>query len=110
MKLFYRELSDNKTITYVLGQNAYDNDSIIDNADKNDWWFHMNNKPSSHCIVESNIINSNDIKFATDLIKTNTKYVKGEKNQFCYIQIKYLKKTKKKGQVKFINEPNIVIL
>ena len=42
----------------LLGKNAKENHLLIDHADPNDWWFHIDNYPSGHCIVESTEINN----------------------------------------------------
>jgi predicted ribosome quality control (RQC) complex YloA/Tae2 family protein len=110
MKTFTFQSANHILHTYILGQNAHDNQAIIDNADKNDWWVHMNEQPSSHCIIETDIITIDDLKNATELIKSNTTCNKNMKNNFCYTQIKNLKKTKTKGRVKFITIPQTIIL
>lgn len=106
MKLIKRETINNKSsITFILGENARDNHRIIDDADKNDWWFHIDDKSSSHCIVEVPDLTQEDIIFATDLIKSNTRHDKNKKVNFCYTQIKNIKKTKNPGQVKLLVTP-----
>ena len=103
MKQFQRIINDNEVVNYILGQNAQDNHDIIDNADVNDWWFHLSDLPSAHCIVEKSEIEDNDILFAYELILKNSKYKNYKKLEICYTQIKNIKKTKKPGEVKFIN-------
>ena len=41
----------NVNIIYKIGRNARDNFNLIDESDKDDLWFHINNKPSCHVIV-----------------------------------------------------------
>ena len=43
--------SMNVNIIYKIGRNAGDNFNLIDESDKNDLWFHINNKPSCHVIA-----------------------------------------------------------
>ena len=43
--------SMNVNIIYKIGRNAEDNFNLIDESDKNDLWFHINNKPSCHVIA-----------------------------------------------------------
>ena len=38
-------------ITFTIGQNAEENDKIIDNAQSNDLWFHVDNKKSCHVVA-----------------------------------------------------------
>ena len=98
------------TINYVLGTNDKDNHLIIDNADINDWWFHLYDYPSAHCIVERDIIDDEDKKFACSLIEEKSKYAKIKKqNKYCYTQIKNIKKTKKAGEVIFLKKPEYLM-
>ena len=41
----------NVNIIYKIGRNARDNFNLIDESDKDDLWFHINNKPSCHVIA-----------------------------------------------------------
>jgi len=113
MKQFERTIEiDGKEIVikYILGLNDKDNHQIIDDADQNDWWFHLSDYPSAHCIVERDVIDTEDIKFACDLIESKSKYAKNKKqNKYCYTQVKNLKKTKKAGEVVFLKKPEYVI-
>jgi predicted ribosome quality control (RQC) complex YloA/Tae2 family protein len=43
--------SMNVNIIYKIGKNAEDNFNLIDESDKHDLWFHINNKPSCHVIA-----------------------------------------------------------
>ena len=112
MKVFERTININGndiTIKYILGTNDKDNHQIIDDADPNDWWFHLNDNPSAHCIVERDEIDTEDMKFACSLIEEKSKYAKLKKrNKYCYTQIKNIKKTKKAGEVTFLKDPEII--
>ena len=111
MKEFERiiENTDLKII-YKLGQNAKENHELIDYADQSNWWFHLEDYPSGHCIVERSEIEIEDIIFASTLVKENSKYKNFKKLSICYTQIKNIKKTKKPGEVKILKKPNIIIL
>ena len=78
MKIFKLN-SDNKDIVFRLGDNAKENHQLIDDADPNDWWFHLDNYPSSHCIVETNELNNQLTIYAAQLVKEYSKY-KNHKN------------------------------
>ena len=111
MKEFERFVEDkNITIKYILGKNAQDNHNIIDNADKNDWWFHLTDFPSGHCIVETDLLDKEDIIFASNLVKDNSKYKNINKVSVSYLQIKHIKKTNKPGEVILLKKPNKVIV
>ena len=51
---------DEVEITFRLGKNALENHELIDDADPNDLWFHLDGFPSGHCILEVNRNNNFD--------------------------------------------------
>ena len=53
-------------ITFKLGRSASENHMLIDDADGDDWWFHLADEPSGHCIIE---INDNSELDKDDIIK-----------------------------------------
>jgi predicted ribosome quality control (RQC) complex YloA/Tae2 family protein len=94
-------------VTYTIGQNASDNDAIIDAAGPNDIWFHVNNKPSCHVIATvPDDINRSDIKYIVSqgvvLCKKNS-YPSEKKLPILFTRVKNIQKTNKPGQV-FIPE------
>ena len=109
MKEFQRKLDDQTSVTYRLGENAQENHLVIDEADPEDWWFHTDGFPSGHCIVEKIDIDIEDIKFASNIIKENSKYKKQKNLRICYTQVKNLKKTKNPGEVKLLKNPETFI-
>lgn len=94
-------------ITYTIGQNAEDNDAIIDAASPNDLWFHVDNKPSCHIIasVPDNVSRA-DIGYIINqgvvLCKKHS-YPSEKKLPILYTRIKNIKKTNIPGRV-FISE------
>lgn len=111
MKQFQR-IYENKgyfeNVNFILGENAKDNHDIIDNADPNDWWFHLSNYPSAHCIVEKDKLENADKIFACQLIFSKSKHVhSNKKSKYIYTQIKNIKKTKKLGEVKILKKAEI---
>ena len=99
----------NNNIKYNLGKNAKENFILIDNADKEDWWFHLDNYPSGHCIVESKNLNEEMIIFACNLVKNNSKF-KDKKVKIIYTMIKNIKKTKTLGMVNILTKPKEIII
>ena len=93
---------------FKLGQNARENHLIFDQALKNDWWFHLNDFPSGHLIIESKDIIKDEIKHAAFLVKDNSKYKNLKKIKVCYTQIKNLKKGKTLGEIIINNKPLII--
>jgi hypothetical protein len=100
-------------ITYVLGQNSQDNHNMIDMIKKDNnqyWWFHLRNFPSGHCIVKSTTINNNIIYTAGLLVKDHSKYINYKNIKVDYIQLKYIKKTHKIGEVILLKKPSLIII
>ena len=111
MKEFLKfNIVTNTDIKFILGQNAKDNHDIIDNSDKNDWWFHLTDFPSGHCIVEKDKLSNQEIFFAAQLVKDYSKYKNINKVSVSYLQVKNIKKTKKLGEVILLKKPNIIII
>ena len=90
-------------INYILGENAKDNHQIIDYADGNDIWVHLDELPSGHCIIETNIIKDIYLYNAYNLIIEKSKYKYCKKIVYTYV--KNIKKTKNPGEVTFIKKP-----
>lgn len=109
MKEFKRIIDDSNFVNYRLGENANENHKIIDDADKEDWWFHIDGYPSGHCIVEKIDIDIEDIRFASNIVKENSKYKNHKNLRICYTQVKNLKKTKNPGEVKLLKNPQTFI-
>lgn len=93
-------------IIFRLGSNAQENWNLIDDADPNDWWFHVDNMPSGHCIVETSVLNEHLINYACSLVIENSKAKKLDKITIIYTQVKNLKKTKTVGEVIIISSIN----
>lgn len=97
MKIF-NIVDDNTSVTFRLGRNAKENHGLIDHADPEDWWFHIKDHPSGHCIVEKNQLSKQDIIFAGKIVKEHSKQ-KNKKISIIYTQVKFIKKTKIPGEV-----------
>lgn len=93
-------------INYILGENAKENHTIIDYADKNDIWVHLNDYPSAHCIIETNQVKDEYLLNAFNLIMDKSKY---KSNEIVYTFVSNIKKTKNPGEVKFKKIPSIKI-
>ena len=89
----------NNDIVYRLGRNAKENFDLIDDADPNDWWFHLSDHPSGHCLIDSEIIDKSMIIFAANLVKEYSKQKNNKNVKIIYTQIKNITKTKTLGQV-----------
>lgn len=98
------------SFTIVIGRNAQENWQILDNANKNDLWVHLNDKASPHIIIKKNPnykLKPKDIKLAGLLCKQYSKYKKDNNIEYCYTKVKNVKKGKDVGEVELNIEPNI---
>ena len=102
-------------IKFLIGKNALDNFSIIDNSNKEDIWFHLEDYPSSHVIAKVfNItINKKELKYIIKqgalLCKQNSKYASYPNIKIIYTKINNVKKTNVIGSVITMNTQRIII-
>ena len=90
-------------IIFRLGKNAKENFELIDCASKDDYWFHIDDEPSGHCIVAHNIMTKEIIITASLMVKENSKFKDKKNVKIIYTQISNIKKTKILGQVIILN-------
>ena len=96
-----------------LGKNKTENDQLITDAEDNDYWVHISEYPSGHCIIENpeNIkIPRKVLKRACCLVKQHSKRNSIKNLSFDITQIKYIEKTNILGQVivtKMLKQINI---
>ena len=110
--VYFQEI--NKHIDFTIGKNDKDNFDIIDNANSNDIWFHLNNYPSCHVIASINdIIKKKDLRYIIKkgalLCKANSKYKSDKDLSIIYTNIKNVKKTEKIGSVITTNTKIILV-
>jgi len=107
-----------KTIIFIIGKNAQDNFNIIDKAEENDIWFHVENDSSCHVIAKlsQQLLELNKkelrtiIKKGSLFCKENTpKYKKEKKVSIIYTFCKNVKKTNIIGCVETQNTKQIYI-
>ena len=87
---------------FRLGKNKTENDQLITDASENDFWVHISEYPSGHCIVsnpENTKLNRKILKRACCLVKQHSKCSSIKKLKFDITQIKYIEKTNILGQV-----------
>jgi len=72
--------------TIQIGQNQYENDSLLKSAEYNHTWFHLSDYPSPHLIINAdyNVLSKEQIYRIACILKKNTKYRKEN-----YISIDY---------------------
>jgi predicted ribosome quality control (RQC) complex YloA/Tae2 family protein len=94
------EYTFNKT-KFIVGRNAQENWRIISKADKNYYWFHLSDIPSSHVIIEIDVEpTQEELNFALEVCKSQT-FRNKESKDVSYIctQVKNLKLGSKPGEV-----------
>jgi hypothetical protein len=70
-----KTIIQNKT-TYRVGQSAEENWAIILKAAKDHWWVHLDGVPSSHIILEIDDPLDDELVFAGELCKEQTRYTR----------------------------------
>lgn len=96
----------------LYGRNNTENDNLTFKiANKNDYWFHAKNIPSSHIIVKADILTEEIIKKAAEITAFYTKLKAGEKLEIDYTQRKYVNKpaASKPGFVTYTNQKTLFI-
>lgn len=94
-----------KTITFLIGESAYDNEAVIDSAKGNDIWFHVDQGKSSAHIVAliPDDLDRKDkkyiIKQGAVLCKQVSKYKSEKQVPIIYARIKDIEKTGVPGTV-----------
>jgi len=83
------------------GNNARENWRIIDQAEPNDLWFHLQNYPSAHVILEVKTLHIplEVMSHCAQICREQTHARKNNKDSVEYTEIKYIKKTDILGQV-----------
>ena len=107
----------NTTFRYIVGQNAQDNFDIIDDADENDYWFHVQNEPSCHVICDlsklSIPLDKKQLRYVLKqgsiICKQHSKHKSMPETTIVYTQIKNVAKTNIIGQVSVANSKVIII-
>jgi len=98
-----KEIADENNTIYWLGKNAEDNWDIIKKAESNWLWFHLDKFPSGHVIIckESSTITNDEIIYASNLCKSNSKYKLLKNLGIVYCEINNLNIGKEVGSVYF---------
>ena len=85
-----------------VGKNENENDELITKASPEDYWLHLSNFPSPHCIIlnpSGKRIHNKIIKHAAYLTKKHSKHANISKIDIDVTRIKFIKTTNKKGLV-----------
>jgi predicted ribosome quality control (RQC) complex YloA/Tae2 family protein len=99
-------LSFNDQYTIKIGQNATENQILLQEMNCNDSWFHLSDKSSPHLIinVDHNLLSKQQIYQIAILLKQNTKHKKENHISIDYTLRKNLKLTNTPGLVNLIGK------
>jgi predicted ribosome quality control (RQC) complex YloA/Tae2 family protein len=102
------EYYDDNKIKYIVGKSAENNWKIIQNSEKDYYWIHANNKPSTHVIICIDKPLESEIKYACNLCKINTNGLNNTITPIKYIgcYINNIKLGSKPGEVTFKSYDN----
>jgi len=97
---------------YKIGNNATENDQLIDNSDKLDTWFHLDGFPSCHGVINCPIdqLSKQTIYLCAINIKKNSKFKKLCNVNVIYTQIENIKKTDKLGEVILLKKCKTILI
>ena len=98
--------------TLVIGNNKNENNELLEKSDLCWTWFHMENLPSCHGIINCSIEKLNkDVIYKCALnIKNNTKYKKIPRLNVIYTELKNIKKTDNLGEVELLKTPKKICI
>jgi len=101
-----------KIYKILIGKSDQNNWDIIDKSSQNDIWFHVDNQPSCHVIIQTDgelKIGRSVIKQAATLCKENSKARNMRKVKIIFTLIKHVKKSTDIGSVTTKKTQHIVI-
>ena len=87
--------------TYKVGKNDKENDKLLDEANQNDLWFHLEGHASPHGILFTNggDVTKMELLECANIVKMGSKLKNMKKVNVIYTQRRNVKKTEKLGQV-----------
>ena len=100
-----------KNYTIKLGRNQDENHELVRNAEPDDYWLHVSEYPSPHCIIvnpSKKRIHQKILKHAAYLTKKHSKYSHISKLDIDVTRIKFIETTDKKGLVTVSNIIKII--
>ena len=112
----YKEYFTSNDIVFeiIVGRNSKENWNLIDESEKEDLWFHIDNKPSCHVFIskpfECDTFPKDVIIRASVLCKNYSKSRNDSKVKVIYTTIDNIKKGKDIGSVFIINSKKLEII
>ena len=100
---------------FKIGNNSFENDQLLNEADQDDIWFHLDNMPSPHGIlflrnIESDKIPKRILMLCSEKIKENSKSKNFRKISVIYTLRKNIKKTSTPGKVILKKKTNKIVI
>ena len=100
---------------FKIGNNSSENDQLLNEADQEDIWFHLDNMPSPHGILFVRNIDSDKIPkriliLCAEKIKENSKAKNFRKISVIYTLRKNIKKTSTLGKVILKKKTNKIVI
>lgn len=86
-----------------IGENQFENDVLVQKAKQNWMWFHAQNVPSGHGLLETSSPNKKELQ---EVAYEVFKRCKGRKIEYCLV--KYVKRTTTPGLVLLKRRPNVI--
>lgn len=111
----YESIYDECIYIIKVGQSAQENWDLIDISEQDDIWFHVENNPSCHVVLTTNVFKANKIphksviNYCASLCKEGSKLKNNKNVKIIYTQIKNVKKADKLGSVIAKNTKKIKI-
>lgn len=65
--------SDTQVVSIRVGQNAKENDQLLEDADPDWWWFHVTNHPGAHVIACAKVLDKETKRDAAVLAAHHSK-------------------------------------
>lgn len=97
----------NNGTSFVVGRSAEENWKIISEADKDFYWVHASSVPSAHVIIEIDKPLDEELQYACELCRNQTKKIKGSSIKFVVTQVKNIKFGSKPGEVYFKDDKKL---
>ena len=112
MKTF---IFEEENLVLKVGNNSSENDKLLNEADQDDIWFHLDNMASPHGIlflrhINSDKISKNILLECAEKIKENSKAKSFRKVTVIYTLRKNIKKTSTPGKVILKKKTNKIIV
>jgi len=115
----YTHLIGTQTFDIIVGTNAKENWDLIDSAEPDDLWFHVEDFPSGHVLIKERFeakTNLQQIHYPNQIISIGSQYCKSQskfkdkkKLKIIYTKISNIKKGKTVGSVFVRNSQCIFI-